>query len=590
MLRYARIMNSLDSKQQEGLVKAPSNPDPNKALVQITLPITTKIAPLKETIAARKKAKMAELKRPESAQSVASAKKTTVSSTSIRPATSMGTAPKTTSSLNKSSNAQTGSLSSAPMRPNRLARKPELSRATSTTTLDKTPIKSTENYITSTSLKKENSSPLTERKSRIKSTANNSTLAPPKGTVTTPTMDKTPVKPILSATSPILSRKGNIISPSSDRTKPSPLLVDDSHAPPFLHAPAQGEADDSKTSAVHDVKSSPEHSQPKQFDSPTRLHITTPDIAQTQIRGRKERRAPQDDALNQLNQLNVYEDPRPNTILDAPPNLKTQLTVLGEMPLNKGNSLPISSDLFITQKLLESGIARIQSGTLDFHGYRKLHGLIKMGGPIWADGLIFDQLLLALLNRLKSAPEDGKLGTELPSTDLRGQALLTVRILLSQNPQQFAKFRPQALCAILRARRFFTLSTHIVLGLEKLASEIVEVVDDPKVCLETILELLETEEKDDEGNRTTTMGLSVLAGLLGRTRDHLTDDVEKRLTELSLMSLRAPGTDVRMAAIDYSMAVFDTIKPEPRFWKMASSASEDARSLLAYFLAKRVAP
>ena len=583
-------MNSLDAKQQDGLVKAPSNPDPNKSSVQISVPTTNKVAPLKETIAARKRAKMAELKRPESAQSFASVKKTTAPSTLVRPATSMATASKTASSLNKSASAQIGSLSSAPMRPNRLARKPELNRATSTTTLDKTPIKSIENAAISASLKKESFSPLTERKSRIKPTVYNSTSAPPKGSITSPIMDKAHVKHIYNAASPISLKKGNAQSPLSDRKKSNLFVLDDSHTVPTLHAQAHSEVGESKTSEVHS-RSSSEHNQTKSIDSPTRLRTMTPDLPQTPIRGRKEQRTTQDDALDQIGQLSVYEDPRQTTVQDISPNPKPQPAVLAEMPVNKGNSLPVSSDLFITQKLLESGIARIQSGTLDFHGYRKLHGLIKMGGPIWADGLIFDQILLALFTRLKAAPENDKLAAELSSTDLRGQVLLTIRVLLSQNSPQFSKFCPQALCAILQARRFFTLSTHIVLGLEKLASEVVGVVDDPKLCMEcieAILELLETEERDIEGNRTITMGLIVLADLLGRTCVHLTDEVEKRLTQLSLLSLRAPGTDVRMAAIDYSMAVFDTIKPEPRFWKMASSASEDARSLLAYFLAKRV--
>ena len=593
MLTSASIMNLLEPKQQEALKKAPSNPDPNKTSIPASVVSTTRAAPLKETIAARKRAKMAELKRPESAQSF-TAKKSTVSSTLLRPATSMATAPKTTSSSTKTVSAQIGSLSSAPMRPNRLTKKPELSRPTSTATLDKTPIKASDDPITLTSMRKEGFSPLTERKSRIKSTSHTSMIpTSPKGNVASSAIDRTPVKPAFNTVSTVSSKKENSPASSSDRKKLNSTTVTSPIMAPSILGQALNGFEESKNFEVHDTKSPPKHKQTKELNSPIRFRTTTPDLPQTQIKGRKERQAPQDDSLDQFHQLSVYEDPkdREQTVAqDIFSEPKTQFAVLGEMPVNLGNSLPLSPDLFIAQKLLESGIGRVQSGTLDLHGYRKLHGLIKMGGPVWADGRIFEQLLFALLSRLKATPENGKPITEFSSTDLRGQALIAIRILLSQNSKQFSTFCPQALCAILQARQFFTLSTHLVLGLEKLSSEIIGLVDDPKLCIEAILDLLETEEKDTEGNTTITMGLVVLAGLLGRTSEHLTDDIETRLTQLSLVSLRASGTDIRMAAVDYSMAVFDTIKPESRFWKMASSAPEDARSLLAYFLAKRVEP
>ena len=593
MLTSASIMNSLESKQQEALKKAPSNPDPNKTSIPASVVSTTRVAPLKETIAARKRAKLAELKRPESAQSF-TAKKSTASSTLVRPAKSMATAPKTTSSSTKTVSAQIGSLSSAPMRPTRLTKKLELSRATSTTTLDKTPIKATDDPTILTSMKKEGLSPLAERKSRIKSTTYASMIpTSPKGNVTSSVIDRTPVKPVFNIVNTVSSKKENSLASSSDRKKLNSITVDSPNMAPTKLGQVLNGVEESNKFEVHDSRSPTKHKQTKDLNSPIRLQTTTPDLPQTQIRGRKERQAPQDDNLDQFNQLSVYEDPKdPEQTLaqDVLSEPKAEFAVLGEMPINLGNSLPLSPDLFIAQKLLESGIGRVQSGTLDLHGYRKLHGLIKLGGPVWTDGRIFEQLLIALLSRLKATPENGTPITEFSSTDLRGQALIAIRILLSQNPKQFSKFCPQALCAILQARQFFTLSTHLVLGLEKLSSEVVGLVDDPKLCIEAVLELLGTEGKGTEGNRTITMGLVVLAGLLGRASDHLTDDIETRLTQLSLVSLRASGTDVRMAAVDYSMAVFDTIKPESRFWKMASSAPEDARSLLAYFLAKRIEP
>ena len=124
-------MSALADKQKEQLLRDPSNPNPPKAPVTSTGTVEAKapvISRLKETMmAAQKRAKLGgkELpERPGSAESSLTPKRPTTSSGIARPATSMATAQKT-SSIAPSTAAHTGSLSSAPVRPTRPARKPE---------------------------------------------------------------------------------------------------------------------------------------------------------------------------------------------------------------------------------------------------------------------------------------------------------------------------------------------------------------------------------------------------------------------------------------------------------------------------------
>ena len=504
-LTFCSIMASLDAKQQAQLLEDPSNPDPNKVSAPVVAKATTKVAPLKETIAARKKAKLAELKRPDSAQPSPARVSTSVP----RPATSMATSSKVTPSLSKSL-AQTGTLSSAPVRPMKQTRKlPPPRKADS----PKSEAKGTQ-----------------PRKESPKPKANS-----PKLKAESPKPKTDSPKP--KADSPIPKTDG----PKQKVDGPKPKVSSSNLTAKGNVAPT--------IASRHTAEYTPVASA---LDTPLSV---------------KGDRAYQAQCMVQEMGLKIFEDPGMPTLKVTKTRQAPRPTVLEEIALNNSTS--------ISPKLLNSAITRLRGATLDMHGFRKLQNLIKFGESIWEDTVMFDQLLLTLLECLES-----------PDTTMRGQVLLTVRMMLSEHQELFATFFPRALCAILDARRFYESSTHLACGLEETADDIIVFTSDPDTCIDAVLDFLETISDHETASRTISMGLFVLNGLL-KHGTPLASDVAGRLAKLALKSLTAADSTVRSSAINFCMAMSDCIKPPQRFWDLVSSASPESKSLLTYYLARR---
>ncbi|KAF6220600.1 hypothetical protein HO133_003033 [Letharia lupina] len=244
----------------------------------------------------------------------------------------------------------------------------------------------------------------------------------------------------------------------------------------------------------------------------------------------------------------------------------------------------------LARKILDSGIVRVQSRSLDVHGFRKLQALIRTSGEsIWEGGYKFDELILPLLEYLEtpndeSTPRTGK------AQDLKTQVLVTVRVLLQHQPKYFFTYHPRALTAVLAARKHYSSTSHIVCGLEETAESIVHQCD-PSPCIDSVMDLLETERPEGAETNTILMGLYVLAGLLHRgqekgTRLHLSEEQEERLGWMGARCLSDTNPDIRRAVIEFVLELYDTVD-QKRFWGLVTGAKEDHRSLITYYLARK---
>ena len=244
----------------------------------------------------------------------------------------------------------------------------------------------------------------------------------------------------------------------------------------------------------------------------------------------------------------------------------------------------------LARKILDSGIMRIQSRNLDVHGFRKLQALIRTSGDsIWDGGYKFDELVPPLLEYLEipndeSTPRTGK------AQDLKTQVLVTVRVLLQHQPKFFYTYHARALTAVLAARKHYSSTSHIVCGLEETAESIVHQCD-PSQCIDSVLDLLETERNEGAGTNTVFMALYVLAGLLHRGQEkgntrHLSDEQETRLGRMGANCLSDTNPDIRRAVIEFVLELFDSVDQE-RFWGLVMGAKEDHRSLITYYLARK---
>ena len=244
----------------------------------------------------------------------------------------------------------------------------------------------------------------------------------------------------------------------------------------------------------------------------------------------------------------------------------------------------------LARKVLDSGIIRVRSRTLDVHGFRKLQALIRTSGEsIWEGGYKFDELVLPLLEYLEtpndeSGPRTGK------AQDLKTQVLVTVRILLQYQPKYFYTYHPRALTAVLAARKNYNSTSHIVCGLEETAESIVHQCD-PSPCIDSVLNLLGTERTESAENNTVFMGLYILAGLLHRGHGkgntlHLSELQEERLGRMGTKCLSDTNPDIRRAVIEFVLELHDTVDQE-RFWGLVTGAKDDHRSLITYYLARK---
>jgi CLIP-associating protein 1/2 len=247
---------------------------------------------------------------------------------------------------------------------------------------------------------------------------------------------------------------------------------------------------------------------------------------------------------------------------------------------------PRNKDPEEARKLLARGIERIKSRSIDDHGYRKLQGLINYHDNIFQDEQKYDDMLLALLNALET-PNTEKRAPLGRRFDNKFQILVTIRLMFVHNRKYFATYFPRAMAALVTARRNFESRNHIVSGLEETAQDITAACDPPDV-IDAVMDVLETEERDEAGSRTVAMGLHILSGLSARMRAlqaPLEPQQEQRMAKFALNCLREPTSIVRRAVIGYCLELKRIITPEARFFRLVTGDVEDLKNLITYYAA-----
>lgn len=248
---------------------------------------------------------------------------------------------------------------------------------------------------------------------------------------------------------------------------------------------------------------------------------------------------------------------------------------------------PRSRDPVKAREMLEKGIQRIRTKTMDILGYRKLQGLIRCHDSIFDSETKYDEMLMALLQELESPPDEkrGPLGRPL---DVKTQVLVTIRIMFMHNRNYFAAYCPQAMTALISARKRYPSSCHIVSGLDETAEDIMAVCE-AETLIVTILGLLGTETKDEEGSRAVTMGTSIVSRLvrgMNAKEMALDDELVERIGGFCGRHLTAGQPDVRRQVTELCVALHWAVTDETRFWQVLGSPQENSRNLLTYYIHK----
>lgn len=686
-------MSELPLPKQKQLTSDPSNPNkeamvlpphPTKSDMKPTSshagPSTKSKLTLKETIAMQKKEKLAaNMERPGSALSSSTPSRPNIP----RPMTSMGMSAKASSSASTSTPFQTGTLSSAPIRPLRVTRKVDLGRSNTT---DHIPIRRPVKEDTTS----EHPIDANPGKGKRKVSPPPPKPSPPPSSI--PSKYKTGYKPGNGQPMSSVARGKRVVQDdrsSNENTPPSQILsfpikgktiaqatnsmdvviTSKRHAPRSEgHRSAGSDASstggvvpsnhisNSPTKAAEDftmvfpsVKSLnlrgilPENAGKEkvtfesaraladstEFNTTSRIGVLSPAINTkivsddylssqdeensnstplgahiTQISqnpgelyGKKEN-SPSKARIPKVHPdgkvaMDVYEDPEQLTTEKSDGPSVTRPTVLEELavPVNNSPLRPAAIKGTWEQMILESAIHRAEARSLDYFTLRKVHKLIRENADMsWgADNTQFDRFVQVLLAILEEPINNV---TKADSTiDMRYQILLTIRTMLRQRQDLFSIYFPRALCAIVRARQFYSAKDHFIVGMDTCIANIIAATTREEECIDAILDTIETTDTEGQGIRSVITGLLVLADLLEKlsniNRILDSESTKKRLNDVAVARLRdTNGTEVRLSSVKLCMEL-KTHFGDEEFWATMNPAGSDARNLLAYYLAKR---
>jgi CLIP-associating protein 1/2 len=251
------------------------------------------------------------------------------------------------------------------------------------------------------------------------------------------------------------------------------------------------------------------------------------------------------------------------------------------------------------QRLLDSGIAKVQQKSLDVHGFRKLQAIIRDSDPKSASTTPpllsdekFDALVTGLFDFLESpltnlAPEKAQ--------DVKAQVLATIKLLLKRMRTSFQPHVSRGLESLLRARAGYEGRTHIVSGMELLASELADLGDASEIVMVLSRMLGGMDVDGGSGGsgsggagRSLSMGLHVLREMMdARGAGFSPSEAElEALASLAGRCLESLESAVRMDAVLLCVALHARVG-DARFWEAVKGVKEDPKSLITYYIVRR---
>ena len=633
------ILLSLEKKQQSLLLKDANNPFPDTssvaaalgeeaaALSQSTSTVPTRPS-VRETMARNRANRNLPAARPSSAGPTISPTRATSTQVPVKAATGGVT---TRRPLNSSTS---GNLSSAPVRPNRTFRRPELPRPATADPSSQRPRHDARSGTPAAKRPKTPVAPPTAKKSNLATSKPISQPASPTKTVQRRNSWSDDLPGGSLELGPSVRNIANQAIEDDDGAKPN---IEENDI--LLRRPTHEAADTLPilTNAGNVQETSGEPDEGGFFS----LSMSLPVEPARQVRGASvsPRMSPTRDSNNQANepdsgelsrrlsqsprdiqilsprkraQLQVYEDPEAISTGHFPKSSPVKSAVLSDLPINapplNPNHLLIADEpdnstyhakwtAFETserrlsstsrlseaikypgsaRRLLESAIEQLRGGKLEVHVLRRIQCIVREQDKILQDGCLLDDLLLTLLDAIERPRDMSK----------QPQILITIRQLLWQYPQQCSALYSRALCAITIARAGHPSSHRIVSGLEATAESLVAQCE-PTESINSVLDLLDDESLDPHSR---FMALYNLAGLLSRAaelrRPPLQESSEQRIGVLIGQCISDNSTDIRRGIVEVSVQFHRCVKPEERFWSYMIGSTMDCRSLITYYLVR----
>lgn len=600
--RAEAIMAALDGTAQKLLQKDPSNPNSPKKTETATRPglglskstMGASKSSLRETMLAQKRAMASKNlpARPGSAMAHFSPART-VSNSSTTSGSSTGTTRQRPESTLA---AAPGGLSVAPMRPTR--RRPEM--AARPATAGPYSVRSHDHPSS------EKGSPPANVRSRPAVTPKTMTGTSARRTAQRPRPGHTATASESSLPSPSkLTTAKSAPSPrvSPAKTRPIPPAAAAATASPASSTPTKANEDLTLVVPAAAAVANNKFESPRSATPPPQP-IVKVDIPSPQTPSKP---------------LKVYEDPfteedqttpKPTftgpVLEDKPVNeaagtLSRQESETDSAAANTGSAGadPVFSPEKVKQnsRLLDSGIAKVKSKTLDVHGFRKLQGIIRDNKAALFTDEKFDALLMGLFGFLESPLS--QLTAE-KAQDVKAQVLATIKLLLKKMRDSFQPHVTRGLESMLRSRANYDGRTHMVSGLELLADELVTLGDASEITL-VLSRMLSGNgngnggtggnnpdaDNNTPGGRSLSMGLHVLKEMVDAKPAFVPSDAElANLAGLALRCLDSAESGVRMDAVQLCVSLHARVG-EQRFWEAMMGVKDDPKNLITYYIVKR---
>ncbi|KAI4264245.1 MAG: hypothetical protein L6R42_000642 [Xanthoria sp. 1 TBL-2021] len=252
---------------------------------------------------------------------------------------------------------------------------------------------------------------------------------------------------------------------------------------------------------------------------------------------------------------------------------------------------PRLSSVYPFRHEMLSHVKAIKSGSWRLITFRKIQWLIRGNWPLLGDDpVLFDELLFALFDLIDSWRNELIIVRPCGS-DHNTQVLLTLRVMLHHHHDLFSFYYPRTLCALLSASRRQADTTHMRFALEDTVKTVVQACDAGNLedSIDSVLDYLEsyTELQHRQPEHLGLLALTELMKASDPERLCRPEEQASRLGKLSIRSMGSPYTELRQRAVEFSMAYASFLANDEDFWRQTSEVSNDRARLLTYYITKQ---
>ncbi|KAL8766825.1 MAG: hypothetical protein Q9209_006483 [Squamulea sp. 1 TL-2023] len=233
----------------------------------------------------------------------------------------------------------------------------------------------------------------------------------------------------------------------------------------------------------------------------------------------------------------------------------------------------------------------IKCNTYRLSTLREIQCIVRGSWPVLGDDpQLFDELLFALFDLIESWNYTDRCTVRACGSDHNTQVLLTLRVMLRYHNNLFSTYYPRAFCALLSASRSQEDSTHMRFGLEDTIKALANECDVGNLedSIDSVLDYLEsyTDYKHKQPEHLGLLALMELMKLSDPERLCRPYDQADRLGRLAARVLRSGYPELRQRAVDYSLLYASFLADDERFWKLTADIGNDRARLLTYYFTK----